>query len=188
MKAFQSGFVGKASPVHLFWGSFDLATTRYSGPARADAIRAGCPNCPDWVMEEAYSREECSVGLWPSSESHGPMFYAYAYPEPAGYEQARIHCRRARRSIPSSASSSCPGTPFAWPRTRTGRCCRSSSPPMRPARTSVDGTGRSWSPPPLRAGRRSGPGAPSRNSLRFRHGVAAAAPYPGATSRRSRWR
>ncbi len=89
MKEFQSGFLGKASPVHLFWGSFDLATTRFSGRV-APRHPGGAPNCPDWVMEEAYSREECSVGFWPASESHGPMFYAYAYPEPAGYPEARI--------------------------------------------------------------------------------------------------
>jgi len=89
MKEFQSGFLGKASPVHLFWGSFDLAATRFSGRA-APRHPGGAPNCPDWVMEEAYSREECSVGFWPSSESHGPLFYAYAYPEPPGYPTARI--------------------------------------------------------------------------------------------------
>ncbi len=89
LKTFQSGFLGKASPVQLFWGSFDLAAARYSG-APAPRHPGGVPNCPAWVMEEAYSREESSVGWWPRSEPPGPSFYAYTYPEPAGYEAASI--------------------------------------------------------------------------------------------------
>lgn len=89
MKAFQSGFAGKASPVHFFWGSFDLAATRYSGRA-APLHPGGAPNCPTWVMEEAYSREEISIGWWPSSEAPGPTFYAYAYPEPSGFKSAPV--------------------------------------------------------------------------------------------------
>jgi hypothetical protein len=89
MKAFKTGFVGKASPVHLFWGSFDLATTRYSGRP-APLHPGGVPNCPTWVMQEAYSREEHSVGWWPSTEPPGPAFYAYVYPEPDGFRSAPI--------------------------------------------------------------------------------------------------
>jgi hypothetical protein len=89
MKEFQAGFVGKASPVQLFWGSFDLAAARYSGRP-APLHPGGAPNCPDWVMQEAYSREECSAGWWPSSDPPGPAFYAYVYPEPAGYQNAAI--------------------------------------------------------------------------------------------------
>jgi hypothetical protein len=89
-KSFQTGFVGKASPVHFFWGSFDLAATRYSGRP-APLHPGGVPNCPTWVMEEAYSREEVSVGWWPSHSELGPVFYAYAYPEPAGFRSAAIH-------------------------------------------------------------------------------------------------
>jgi len=89
MKTFQSGFAGKASPVHFFWGSFALATTRYSGRA-APIHPGGAPNCPTWVMEEAYSREEVSVGWWPSSDEPGPTFYAYAYPEPGAFSTARV--------------------------------------------------------------------------------------------------
>jgi hypothetical protein len=89
MKEFQVGFVGKASPVQLFWGSFDLAATRYSGRT-APLHPGGVPNCPTWVMEEAYSREESSIGWWPSSEPPGPVFYAYTYPEPEGYRAAAI--------------------------------------------------------------------------------------------------
>ena len=90
MKTFQSGFVGKASPVHFFWGSFDLASSRYSGRP-APLHHGGTPNCPDWVMEEAYSREEFSFGWWARSESPGPSFYSYTYPEPVGLREAAIH-------------------------------------------------------------------------------------------------
>jgi hypothetical protein len=89
MKEFQVGFVGKASPVHLFWGSFDLAATRYSGRT-APLHPGGVPNCPTWVMEEAYAREESSIGWWPSSEPPGPAFYAYTYPEPEAFRAAAI--------------------------------------------------------------------------------------------------
>jgi Family of unknown function (DUF5996) len=89
MKAFQTGFVGKASPVQLFWGSFDLAAARYSGRP-APLHPGGVPNCPTWVMEEAYSREEISLGWWPSNEDLGPVFYSYTYPEPAGFGSAAI--------------------------------------------------------------------------------------------------
>ena len=89
MKDFQTGFVGKASPVHLFWGSFDLAASRYSGRP-APLHPGGAPNCPTWVMEEAYSREETSMGWWPSTQPPGPVFYAYAYPEPEGFRSALV--------------------------------------------------------------------------------------------------
>jgi hypothetical protein len=89
MKAFQTGFAGKASPVHFFWGGFDHATTRFSGRP-APLHPGGAPNCPTWVMEEAYSREESSMGWWPSSQAIGPAFYAYTYPEPEGYRSARV--------------------------------------------------------------------------------------------------
>ena len=80
---FRSEFRGKASPVHFFWGAFDLATTRFSG-RRAAPHPGGVPNCPDWVMTEAYSEEVSSCGYWPGGASEG-AFYAYAYPEPAGF-------------------------------------------------------------------------------------------------------
>jgi hypothetical protein len=89
LKTFQTGFVGKASPVHFFWGSFDLAATRFSGRP-APLHPGGAPNCPDWVMEEAYSREESSAGWWPSSDEPGPVFYAYTYPEPEGFRSAPV--------------------------------------------------------------------------------------------------
>jgi hypothetical protein len=80
---FRSGFRGKASPVHFFWGGFDLASTRFSGRP-APRHRGGVPNCPDRVQHEAYSHEVSSHGYWPGAGDEG-VFYAYAYPEPPDY-------------------------------------------------------------------------------------------------------
>jgi hypothetical protein len=83
-KQFRTGFLGKASPVHFFWGSFDLAVTRFSGRP-APRHPGGVPNLPDAVACEAYSHEESSAGFWPGSGAIDyPAFYSYAYPEPAG--------------------------------------------------------------------------------------------------------
>ena len=88
--AFRSGFVGKSSPVHFFWGSFDLAVTRFSG-RRAPLHPGGVPHLPDAVAQEAYSHEVSSAGFWPGNEVIPyPAFYAYAYPEPPGFAQASI--------------------------------------------------------------------------------------------------
>jgi hypothetical protein len=85
LKRFRGGFTGKQSPVHFFWGSFDLASTRFSG-RRAPPHAGGVPNCPNRVMVEAYSHECSSCGFWPGDGmSRPPAFYAYSYPEPAGY-------------------------------------------------------------------------------------------------------
>ena len=85
LKRFRGRFLGKASPVHFFWGSFDLAATRFSG-RRAPRHGGGAPNCPDYVMVEAYSHECSSCGFWPGGGPiPEPVFYAYAYPEPSGY-------------------------------------------------------------------------------------------------------
>ena len=89
LKVFRSRFVGKASPVHFFWGGFDLAATRFSGRP-APAHPGGIPNCPDSVMIEAYSHQLWSAGWWPLSEAPGPAFYAYAYPEPEGFRRASV--------------------------------------------------------------------------------------------------
>ncbi|HEY0490915.1 MAG TPA: DUF5996 family protein [Telluria sp.] len=90
LKQFRSRFLGKCSPVHFFWGSFDLAVTRFSG-APAPEHPGGVPNCPDWVTRDAYSHEVCSCGFWPGGEAMPmPVFYAYAYPEPAGFKTAPI--------------------------------------------------------------------------------------------------
>ena len=84
-KLFRTGFIGKASPVHFFWGSFDLAVTRFSG-RRAPLHPGGVPGLPDAVAREAYSHEVSSAGFWPGNEAFPrAAFYAYAYPEPAGF-------------------------------------------------------------------------------------------------------
>jgi hypothetical protein len=90
LRRFGGRFQGKQSPVHFFWGSFDLAATRFSG-RRAPRHPGGAPNCPDYVMVEAYSHECSSVGFWPGGGTVAEAaFYAYAYPEPAGYAEAPV--------------------------------------------------------------------------------------------------
>src|SRR5690606_30999723 len=91
---FRTSFLGKSSPVHLFWGSFDLAVTRFSG-RRAPLHPGGVPALPDDVAEEAYDREVASAGFWPGGGGVDiPAFYAYAYPAPAGYREiGRASCR-----------------------------------------------------------------------------------------------
>jgi hypothetical protein len=89
-KQFRTGFLGKASPVHFFWGSFDLAVTRFSGRL-APRHPGGVPNLPDSVACEAYSHEVSSAGFWPGSGAIDyPAFYSYAYPAPAGFSTAKI--------------------------------------------------------------------------------------------------
>lgn len=84
MNPFRSDFVGKSSPVHLFWGALDLATTRFSG-REAPPHPGGAPNCGPHVMHEAYSHEVSSCGYWPGGPAEEGVFYAYAYPEPDRY-------------------------------------------------------------------------------------------------------
>jgi len=85
LQTFRSRFIGKASPVHFFWGSFDLAVTRFSGRT-APAPGGVTPNVASWVMAEAYSHEVSSCGFWPGNGGYGrAAFYVYAYPEPPGY-------------------------------------------------------------------------------------------------------
>lgn len=89
-KRFRARFIGKCSPVHFFWGSFDLAVTRFSG-RRAPEHPGGVPHLPDWVAREAYSHEVSSCGFWPGSDQlPQPVFYAYAYPEPDGFCTAKV--------------------------------------------------------------------------------------------------
>jgi hypothetical protein len=94
-KRFRSRFVGKASPVHYFWGAIDLAYTRFSGRA-APRHPGGAPNCGPHVMWEAYSHEVSSCGYWPGGPSEEGVLYAYAYPEPAGYRDTVIAPSGAR--------------------------------------------------------------------------------------------
>jgi hypothetical protein len=89
-KLFRSGFIGKASSVHFFWGSFDLAVTRFSGRP-APPHPGGVPGLPDDVAREAYSHEVSSAGFWPGNEAFPrAAFYSYAYPEPAGFRDRKI--------------------------------------------------------------------------------------------------
>ncbi len=95
-KEFRSHFCGKCSPVHFFWGSFDLAVTRFSGRL-APRHPGGIPHLPDAITREAYSQEVSSLGFWPGNAvTPTPIFYSYAYPEPPGFAEAKVQ--------PSSAS------------------------------------------------------------------------------------
>jgi hypothetical protein len=92
IQTFRGRFLGKCSPVHFFWGGFDLACTRFSG-RRAPLHPGGIPNLPDRITREAYSHECISAGWWPGGGGAPvtePAFYAYGYPEPAGYSGAEI--------------------------------------------------------------------------------------------------
>ena len=92
---FRSRFLGKVSPVHFFWGSFDLAVTRFSG-CTAPPLTSHSPNLGDWVMREAYSHEVSSCGFWPGNGGFGEAaFYCYAYPEPMGFADATIQPKAA---------------------------------------------------------------------------------------------
>lgn len=87
---FRARFSGKVSPVQLFWGSLDLAVTRFSNEI-APEHPGGTPNLPDWVTREAYSHEVSSAGFWPGNSAYPvPFFYSYAYPEPEGYSNATV--------------------------------------------------------------------------------------------------
>ena len=90
---FRGRFIGKASPVHFFWGSFDLAVTRFSG--RPAPQHHGVPNLARFVAREAYSHEVSSCGFWPGAGLGEPAFYAYAYPEPGGFKQHQIQPNEA---------------------------------------------------------------------------------------------
>jgi uncharacterized protein DUF5996 len=90
LKKFRTGFIGKCSPVHLFWGAMDLAVTRFSGRT-APVHPGGIPNLPDRITREAYSHEVSSCGFWSGTAPIDyPAFYAYAYPQPAGFAEARV--------------------------------------------------------------------------------------------------
>ncbi|MFO6465780.1 DUF5996 family protein [Jannaschia sp. KMU-145] len=92
---FRTGFLGKVSPVHLFWGSFDLAVTRFSGRG-APPHPGGIPALPDAVTREAYSHEVSSAGFWPGAGAGEAMFYSYAYPGPEGFADRTVAPEAAR--------------------------------------------------------------------------------------------
>jgi hypothetical protein len=95
LNEFRARFIGKASPAHFFWGSFDLAATRFSGRT-APPPQSVTPNVASWVMAEAYSHEVSSCGFWPGNGGYGrAAFYVYAYPEPADYGKTRLRTAEA---------------------------------------------------------------------------------------------
>lgn len=95
---FRARFAGKCSPVHYFWGSADLAVTRFSGRT-APEHPGGVPHLPDWVVRDAYSHEVSSAGFWAGNDQHPhAVFYSYAYPEPPGFAQASVRPPDARYS------------------------------------------------------------------------------------------
>jgi hypothetical protein len=95
LKLFRTGFIGKASPVHFFWGSFDIAVTRFSGRP-APPHPGGAPGLSDAVMREAYSHEVSSAGFWPGGGGiDHAAFYSYAYPEPDGFRATAVRPQRA---------------------------------------------------------------------------------------------
>jgi hypothetical protein len=87
-RVFRSRFIGKVSPIHLFWGALDLACTRFSG--RTAPEHPSMPGLPDRVTRDAYSHEVSSCGFWPGAPGIEPFFYSYAYPEPPGYRDYPI--------------------------------------------------------------------------------------------------
>ena len=90
LRQFRGEFIGKSSPVHFFWGSFDLAVSRFSGRP-APPHPGGIPNLADWVTRAAYSHEVFSAGWWPGNEAYPkPAFYAYVYTEPEGFSEAQV--------------------------------------------------------------------------------------------------
>jgi hypothetical protein len=100
LKRFRSRFCGKCSPVHFFWGSFDLAVTRFSGRP-APVHPGGIPHLPDAVTREAYAQEVSSVGFWPgNAASPTPLYYSYAYPEPPGFAEAKVQPAEASYYAP----------------------------------------------------------------------------------------
>jgi hypothetical protein len=95
LQEFRAGFIGKCSPVHVFWGALDIAVTRFSG-REAPKHPGGIPHLPDWVTQEAYSHEVSSCGFWPGGGVVPyPAFYSYAYPEPAGFSKAQVKPQEA---------------------------------------------------------------------------------------------
>jgi len=116
-KEFRARFIGKCSPVHFFWGSFDLAVTRFSGRT-APPHPGGVPHMPDWVAREAYSHEVSSLGFWPGGAPlPEAVFYSYAYPQPDGFPAAKVR--------PSEASFNGDLGEFILP---YNAVCRSASP------------------------------------------------------------
>ena len=126
-RLFRTGFLGKASPVHFFWGSFDLAVTRFSGRP-APLHPGGVPGLPDAVTREAYSHEVSSAGFWPGSDAYPQAaFYSYAYPGAGGVSRRRRSIRPAPCGRRRWANGCCPTRPSAARPIPTPSCCASCS-------------------------------------------------------------
>ena len=135
LKIFRSRFAGKCSPVHFFWGAADLAVTRFSGRP-APEHPGGIPNLPDRITREAYSHEVSSCGFWAGGGPIAyPVFYSYAYPEPAGFANGARCGPRAPSTARTFASSSCRTTRSGWRRRPTTRSWSSCRRPTRPPPT-----------------------------------------------------
>ena len=141
-KKFRSHFIGKCSPVHLFWGALDLAVTRFSGRP-APAHPGGIPNLPDRVTREAYSQEVSSCGFWSGSGLGYPAYYSYAYAELDRFAQARVRPIRPS-TAPTSTNSSCPTTSCARRPILTRRCWTSCNPRTKQLRTWPNGIEQRW--------------------------------------------
>ena len=143
LTAFRARFLGKVSPVHFFWGSFDLAVTRFSG--RRAPPHPGAPNVADKVTREAYSHEVSSAGFRPGAAGVSePVFYAYAYPEPAGFGRPGSHPPRLP-TAQASGSFCCRMRLSGKPRPRTISSSNSCRTPTKQRPISADGTVPRWS-------------------------------------------
>ena len=157
LKQFRTGFLGKVSPVHFFWGSFDLAVTRFSG-RRHRSTRAGSRICRmRSPARPIRTRSAAPASGRAAARSTMPAFYSYAYPTPEGFAPRRCG-RRRRSSTRPWASSSCPTMPSGPPMPRTRRSWTSSRPPTRRRRTRRAGIA------PRSTARRVGPGCRGRSS------------------------
>jgi Family of unknown function (DUF5996) len=137
-KAFRTSFIGKCSPVHFFWGSFDLAVTRFSG-RRAPRHPGGVPNFSDEVACEAYSHEVSSAGFWPGGGIDYPAFYSYAYPMPEGFRSAPVQPEAAFFSQ-ELGEFYCHMRRCEQRRRRIGRSWTSCKAPMKPQPKPANGT------------------------------------------------
>ena len=140
---FRTAFLGKASPVQFFWGSFDLAVTRFSGRG-APLHPGGVPHLPDAVVREAYSHEVSSAGFWPGGGAITyPAFYSYAYPAPDGFASAKVQPAEAL-SAKNWANSFCRMTRCACRTIRKRRCWRFCRALMMPRQISAAGIAQRW--------------------------------------------
>ena len=158
LKGFQTGFVGKASPVHFFWGGFDLTTTRFSGRP-APRHPGGVPNCPDWVMEESESHQNVHRRLVAPGRRARPGVLRIRLSRARRFSDCHRPSRRTRSSTPGSASSCCRTTASGRPPIRTRPYFSSCNRPTRRVPTWAAGTAARSSRPSCLAALRDGRGA-----------------------------